>query len=779
MIRLIFSIVILSVALSINAATQDSIHAKQSARLDFISENGVRYNSRYPEIQFIPMQIINWEENKKSFYPAYSPGITNVVEVVPWGINDYDLIIKTDNELSYTDKPVITIIDAENGDIISKSKGIYANEIKSGTWLKIDLLFNEDVWPSMTILNEFTGVYNWSEWDQNKEYKYYHSSSLSNLNDVFERLLDKDNLSIEVKQDIIDNINSTGVFRKVSGDYKEWEFCFQMPNEPVSISISSDRANWECMKDNLMFAIRSLYNRYPDIFNYMNTGEPFYLTFCGEFMSGDYISDLFYKTNCSWDLLLKANNRIPSYAWNIAYSVIASANLMLDTIDRYPDVSKLEKDNAKACMLALRSHAYWRLLQLFGERWSDSNNGESLCAPLELHFLDYNLPLSSMKQIINQCYSDLDESISIMDSNNFIPFNEIVPDVKVAKSIKMRIAMLCQDWEAVEEICSSLYPEITMTSNSDYLSGFRQPCNSWIWSFPSDQLFINYPYDMMYHRIQTLISCNSITLSNWGMASGAIDLSLYNIIPPTDIRKECFVTPELISKCDPESKWAKDDTWFERRNLDYRNHIIESADSWSGDYKQASETIFELIKDLRPISPIAFSPFKTALGYVPIMLGSQIKFYCDSYDAIGYGDYALLLRSEEILLSYAEALYHLGHEEKARDILIDLNGMRNPEYECSLKGQNLLNEIYLSRKIELWGEGHSWFDMKRWGIPITRSIFEANNPDSGNWPDEWDSEIRQPQEFNGWRYPIPADVVKNNSAIDISLMRYKDVAGYE
>ena len=90
------------------------------------------------------------------------------------------------------------------------------------------------------------------------------------------------------------------------------------------------------------------------------------------------------------------------------------------------------------------------------------------------------------------------------------------------------------------------------------------------------------------------------------------------------------------------------------------------------------------------------------------------------------GDY-IYLRNAEFYLTRAEALARLGRVDEAQQVLYDLNITRDPGYVKSSKtGQALLDEIYLYRRIELFGEGVASFDMARLGIDLNRKDGRLN-----------------------------------------------------
>jgi starch-binding outer membrane protein, SusD/RagB family len=82
----------------------------------------------------------------------------------------------------------------------------------------------------------------------------------------------------------------------------------------------------------------------------------------------------------------------------------------------------------------------------------------------------------------------------------------------------------------------------------------------------------------------------------------------------------------------------------------------------------------------------------------------------------------VVMRPEEMLLIEAEALARQNRENEARTLLKQLRDNRMPApVTVDASGDALLQEIMLERRIELWGEGFSLFDIKRLGIGIDRN----------------------------------------------------------
>ncbi len=98
----------------------------------------------------------------------------------------------------------------------------------------------------------------------------------------------------------------------------------------------------------------------------------------------------------------------------------------------------------------------------------------------------------------------------------------------------------------------------------------------------------------------------------------------------------------------------------------------------------------------------------------------QNKKFLASSDALSIGDVPYM-RAGEMLLIEAEARAKQGQNPAAQTALFTLLRNRNSSYVQSTNiGQALLNEIYLNRRVELWGEGHRFTDLKRLNLPMSR-----------------------------------------------------------
>lgn len=135
---------------------------------------------------------------------------------------------------------------------------------------------------------------------------------------------------------------------------------------------------------------------------------------------------------------------------------------------------------------------------------------------------------------------------------------------------------------------------------------------------------------------------------------------------------------------------------------------------------------------------------------------AQLKFIDPS--GAFTGDY-LYMRASEMYLIEAEALARQTQDDMAADVLFELVSKRDPAYvKSSNTGQALIDEIILQKRIELWGEGITFLDMKRLKEGLDRT-------GSNHRPD---AVLVFPPEDKVFTYKLPQRELDNNPNIPAS-----------
>jgi starch-binding outer membrane protein, SusD/RagB family len=113
-----------------------------------------------------------------------------------------------------------------------------------------------------------------------------------------------------------------------------------------------------------------------------------------------------------------------------------------------------------------------------------------------------------------------------------------------------------------------------------------------------------------------------------------------------------------------------------------------------------------------------------------------------------------VFRTGEMALIKAEAQQKLGDNALALTTLNDLRTKRGVATGTET-GTDLLNAITLLRRVELLGEGHRWFDIKRTTKTINRTECGAAGNSSSNT-------CSVAASSNNWAFPIPFNEIKAN-----------------
>ncbi|GAB3898749.1 RagB/SusD family nutrient uptake outer membrane protein [Spirosoma agri] len=86
------------------------------------------------------------------------------------------------------------------------------------------------------------------------------------------------------------------------------------------------------------------------------------------------------------------------------------------------------------------------------------------------------------------------------------------------------------------------------------------------------------------------------------------------------------------------------------------------------------------------------------------------------------------MRAAEMYLIEAEAQARQGNAAAAATVLFDLVSKRDASYKLSTKtGTALTDEIMFNRRVEMWGEGVRFTDLKRLNLPLNRNNTNANS----------------------------------------------------
>jgi hypothetical protein len=384
-----------------------------------------------------------------------------------------------------------------------------------------------------------------------------------------------------------------------------------------------------------------------------------------------------------------ANSSRMAYFWSYYYDMVNNANII---IAQTPGIAGTEagKNNLLGQALALRAFGHFMEVQLFAK--TCKGNEDAPGVPVYTAPTAVGKARATVGEVYAQIVADLDSAIVKLTGGE-ARANKSYINLQVAQGLRARVALVMNDWAAAEQyarkartgfelmkITNADQPTLTTlrtgssTSNASYMNGYR----------PS---------------LEYLNGFNSAANTEWMWGSLIND-------------EQSIVLASLYSHLDPTAGGYA--------SLGNDKHILKSL------YDGMTET------DVRRYCFVNtkykyFSGFPAAYDYC------TVKFHLAG--SSWAGDY-VYMRAAEMYLIEAEAIAQQGgRAEDAKKVLADLVTTRDPSYSLTAfaTGNALLEEIYRQRRIELWGEGFRWTDLKRQGKALTRPTVSntALNPSPG------------------------------------------------
>ncbi|MBK7870649.1 MAG: RagB/SusD family nutrient uptake outer membrane protein [Saprospiraceae bacterium] len=354
-----------------------------------------------------------------------------------------------------------------------------------------------------------------------------------------------------------------------------------------------------------------------------------------------------------WQDHRNVNDGDTRYVYRYYYRIIANANVLINGIDDTPGAQS-DRDIIKGQALAYRGWAHFQLVQLWGKRYdANAKPNNQLGVPLILTNTLEGQPRATVEEVYTQINQDLDQAITLLAGytragsaakSNF--------DVNVVQGIKARVALTQQNWAVAATAAAAARKGYNLMDNNAYLAGFNDITNpEWIWG--SRQIS---DHNTFFYSYFAYISANfnSTVLRT---QPRAINANLWEAIPDTDIRKQCWDKTGATVPIPPGG--AK---------VAYQNKKFLAASS------------------------------SLSIGDVPLMRAAEM--YLIEAEALARsGDEVGARQALFTLVSNRDASYVLSTKT----------------------GQDLIDEIMFNRRIELWAEGFRFTDLKRLNLPLDRN----------------------------------------------------------
>lgn len=374
--------------------------------------------------------------------------------------------------------------------------------------------------------------------------------------------------------------------------------------------------------------------------------------------------------------------------WTSMYNHINAANEVIRAYSERKDDSKFQFYLAQA--YAFRAFNYFYLAQLYQQTYV--GNEDALCVPV---VSESNMDVAStegcaratVREVYDFILKDLDQSLHLLQQTEIERPSKRYVNAEVIYGLRARINMVRGEWQAAAEDAQRVIEAGTATPYT--IGEVSKPTfndighSAWLWGIDADEKdnpvrtgICNWPSHM------GSFSYGYAQVGAWRKVSK----SLYNAIPSTDVRKGWFLNGQGTSA-----------------NL-------------SAEQKEYAASI-----GMPAYTQVKFAPYNNKLstfGY-----DEETDTYTNASDIP-------LMRIEELYLILAEAQAMMGNTAKAVNTLNTfVTTYRDEAYECNATTAEEVREaVWMQRRIELWGEGHSYFDLMRMkkGVDRRGAGFEAS-----------------------------------------------------
>ena len=366
-----------------------------------------------------------------------------------------------------------------------------------------------------------------------------------------------------------------------------------------------------------------------------------------------------FQSAAMWTLHRTPSSIHLDYHYQLFYKFISNANMIINNIDNAIGTQE-ERNYIKGQALAYRAFAYFNLVQCWGKRYDATGNNTQPGVIIRMDNSTDNRARSTVEEVYKQINDDLDESISLLAQVKTERENKSHINVYVARGLKARVLLTQGKWSEAAAMAKLVVDNSGASLQADTYTTTNNRM--------SDQSNTEWLWGKKGQEEQagTLKDFHSF-MSNKNVSYNrntprAIYNLLYNKISDTDVRKGL---------------------WFP--------------------YAQDPK-----------VKPTPIIPTK---GYIRNYMAN--KFLLTDENA-KCGDVPWM-RLPEMILIEAEGYARSGEYVKAADVLYQLAHQRDPQYILSTNtGEDLIEEIMIQRRIELWGEGFRFFDLKRLNMALDR-----------------------------------------------------------
>lgn len=513
-------------------------------------------------------------------------------------------------------------------------------------------------------------------------------------------------------------ISIIGLFVLALGSCSD-DFLQKVPTDSVSTDIALGDV------DNMVLALNGMHRT---IYAQNNLGinsyaGQQYMLPCYEYGAGDALHSVtgngWFRELLQWLRHTTQTSIDVYYGWTHHYNMIASANNIINAAAEMPESEEL--NNVLGQAYTYRAWAHFALVRLFGKAYMIGDPSTDLGVPImKATAAPYEgLSRSTVQEVYDFIIEDLNTAITAFENGSTSRVDLSNLNIDVAHGVAARVYLTIGQWDNAATHAAEARADYPLMTETEYKSGFNSWSNpEWIWG---SQIIQD---QTTYYRAYFYYCSNNFNGTQSRGNPKFINHELYDMIEDTDYRKDLFL-----------------------------RDCPSTFDDWdAGDNEGRYETEKEYddaVKEYRTI--VNNGESHNMVPYMHIKLSQSNGSTIDPMDLV-------LMRSSEMYLIEAEALAKQGKDSEAQDILYLLASERDEAYTKSTNtGDALVEEILIQRRIELFIEGHRWFDILRndESLDLTNSGADASLYLDGMEQD-------RPSVNDAWIWQIPEDELNAN-----------------
>ena len=421
--------------------------------------------------------------------------------------------------------------------------------------------------------------------------------------------------------------------------------------------------------------------------------------------------------------------------WYQRYHIIASANAIINKADEGTIAEDAKFKEIIGQAYTYRAYAYLSLVQHFAKGYLIGNPATDPGVPLlfasEAPFT--SAPRSTVKEIYDQCVSDINSAISYFEGATARPTGNASDksqlNIDGAYGLKARIAVNMGEWRTAADAAVMARQNYPIMDKDDYYSGFNSTLlPEVIWG--SNVIST----ETTFFRSYFYLMCNTFNGSQNRNNPKIMDKRLYAQIPDTDYRKGLFLKDAPNSNTSAANGMGG---WDNNTNPLY-----------------TTEEEFEAEID-RLASVYGWTSRHNKHPYMHVKMRQKSPGTTDPDDII-------LMRSSEMYLIEAEAEAMLGNIEAAQNALKPLGEERDNAYDVTMYDtkEKLMEHIKFQRALELWGEGFLYTDKIRWDEGIDHAADGGSGASAGLYQSGFQQD--KPSVNDEWIFKIPQEEIDAN-----------------